>query len=522
MANITPYVQRTQPQSGGMMPRASAPNVQQPSMFGMVADALGQLAVNQQKREDEQGRAWAIDAVSQARLQWASQLAESQATADPGAPNFTSDFIGKFDQYSSEALKNAPTESAKKYLHERLTDIRTSLGEKAITFEAGARVDYRDSQFNRAIDNGQKLMMTDPTQFEVSLQETLAVIDSSEMPPKERDAMRQKAISGIATAAVWSQIQKSPTAFMQSIGMQGGAGGAGAVNGQTGNKAFDILPFNDRVKMIGQALALNNSITSEADKAAEKLRKEKGDDMMKEAISRLSAQPGQPKLDRDFIEQARPFISPAEYKSLLEMHKNGGITGADGPKSDPDTFRHLQMLLRTDPESAQKEAFTAHANGHLSNSDLSSITQRAYTLDRQGGPKSTYERTRAYITGNLDPGPMVQDPVGRARMASAVNEFDKWMEGGKHTDAEIEARGEQIIKQWRFVNMKDTVAGFPQPRYGSVPRTGDPAAQIKAIANSYLLTKKAYENKQITKEEFMEESSRLNNWRKAIARGHGG
>lgn len=518
MTNITQYVQRTTPQSNGPMARASAPNLPADNTFGIIADTINGMLQNQQKREDEKGRAWAIDAVSQARLHWSTQLAERQASAAEGADNFTQSFVSDFDEYSKTTLENAPGDPARKYLHERLADIRTQLGEKAITFEASARVDYRDNKFNSAIENTQKLMMTDPSQFEVGLGELIAVIGASELPPATKANMRDKAVKQVAMAAVTSQMQKSPDGFMQSIGMGGGKNGAGFVKGETGNKAFDILSFEERTKVMGQALTMKNSLDSESERTADRARKDKGDEMMKEALSRLDPQPGGARLDREFIEAARHWVSPAEYKSLLQMQR-GGLTsdGSSSTRSDPGTYRYLQQLLRDNPELVQKEAFTAHANGHISNSDLSSITQKASTLDRQGGPKTVYERMRNYISGSLDPGPMVQDPRGRGRLASALNEFDAWVEGEgkgqKRSDAEIEARGEEIIRQWQFVDLRDTAAGLSQPRFGRVSKGGPDfkarKAEINAIHNH---NGNLYQQRKITEKELLAETARLNKW----------
>lgn len=523
MANITQYVQRTTPQGIGPMPRASAPNIPANNTFGKVADAINGMLENRAKREDEKGRAWAIDALSQARLHWSTQLLERQASAAEGADGFTQTFVGDFDKFSKDALENAPTDSARQYMHERLSSMRTELGEKAINFEATARIDYRDNKFNSAIDNTQKLMMTDPSQFDVGVSELVAVIDSSELPPAAKANMRVKAIGSVALAAVTSQMQRSPTAFMQSIGMGGDKNGAGLVKGETGNKAFDLLPFAERTKVMGQALTLKNSMDTEAERNADKMRKEKGDEMMKEALSRLDPQSGQPRLDRQFIEAARPWVSPAEYKSLLQMQRGGlASDGSRSAKSDPGTYRHLQMLLRDDPEQAQKEAFNAHANGLISNSDLSSITGKASTLDRQGGPKTVYERVRQYISGSLDPGPMVTDPIGRGRLASAMNEFDAWVEdapkGHKRSDSEIEARGEEIIRQWQLVNMRKTTMGLSQPRFGTLSRGGpDFEARKAEVGNAWLKTKEKFKQGKITKQEMYDESSRLSSWLTVIS-----
>lgn len=504
------------------MARASAVNVPTANPFGAISDAINGMLENQAKREDEQGRAWAIDAVSQARLHWSTQLAERQAGATEGAADFTKTFVTDFDGYTKSTLESAPNEPARKYLHERLADIRTSLGEKAITFEASARVDYRDNKFNSAIDNTQKLMMTDPAQFEVGLGELLAVINASELPPATKANMRVKAVTGVALAAVTSQMQKSPSQFMASIGMGGGKNGAGMVRGETGNKAFDVLSFEERTKVMGQALTLKNGMDSESEHAADRVRKEKGDEMMKEALARLDPQPGGPRLDRQFIEAARYWVSPAEYKSLLQMQRGGlSSDGSSSTKSDPGTYRHLQQLLRSDPEAAQREAFTAHANGHISNSDLSSITGKASTLDRQGGPKTVYERVRQYVSGSLDPGPMVTDPAGRGRMASALNEFDAWVEGDgkiKRTDAEIETRGNEIIRQWRFINLSQTKATLPQPRFGAITREGDDFEKRKAeIGASWLKTREKHTQKKITWQEMANEADRLREWLKIVS-----
>ena len=267
MPSILQYQQRTSPQASYATPRAAALNTQGVDVAGL-ADAFTGMLENQRKRQEEEGRAWAIEAVSDARLQWTSRLMDNQATADFGAPDFTQNFVKEFDAYSAEAIKNAPNPAAQKHLRERLADIRTTLGERAITFEAGARIDLRDTKFNAAIDNTQKLMNADPGQFEVGLAELLTVIDSSELPPAKRADMRQKAIGKVADAAVWSQINRSPERFLESIG------GDGPLRGATGNKPFDVLPFEQRTQMLSKAISEKNFRAGEANRDREQRRLE--------------------------------------------------------------------------------------------------------------------------------------------------------------------------------------------------------------------------------------------------------
>lgn len=472
------------------MPRANPMQVGDNPLAG-VAEMFGKLGEAAQQRQDEAGRAWAIEAVSNARLEWTSHLQERQANAELGAPDFTGKFITDFDAYADEAVKAAPSEAAGKFFRERLLDIRTSLGEKAITFEAAARVDYRDTKFNNAIDAGQKVVSVDPSQFEVVLAEQLAVVDSSALPPKARADMRQKVISSIAGASVWSQIRSNPSAFLEQIGYA--ADNKQGVIGKTGNKAFDILPFETRNKMVADAISEINKINTEAERATERQRKEKADEFMKEAIARANPQSGSPRLDRNFVEQARPFVTPAQYESLIKMMKGDGEGG-----TDPEAFAALQRLVYSDPEAAVQQAFVYHRNGAINNGTLSSVLSRAHELGRQGGPKSEYERTRQRITGNLDPGPFVQDPAGRTRMAEALYEFDAWMEGGKRSETEVAEKGREIIAKY---SLWDKTKVMP-PKVDTKKPTSPREKALAPIGQEWDKVKKDYAAKRISKQEY--------------------
>jgi len=615
MPNITPYSQHVNTPVPGGLPNTHVRPVDISGFTAGMGDAIKAF----QGSQEEKGRAWAVDALSQARLHWSSHLYERQANAKDGAENFTKSFVDDFNAYTDKAVEAAPTPYAKEYMKERMFELRTFLGERALAFEAEARIDYRENKFESSIENTKKLMNVDPDQFAIALAEELAVIDSAALPPKRRATMRQKAIEEVAGAAVWSQINKDPAKFLESIKMhtwgasgpattgaapadvpvlynpdgtistertitvesdgkhyliptivdgkaygaetaidmwsagknkpiavfdsaaeadkyareRSAAGGklsvkpAGVVGdpanrpgtptglqGVTGNKPFDILPFDKRLHMLSEALTLKNRIDSETDKLAERERKAMAESSMKEAWFRLDAG----KLTKGYIEEIRPLISDSEYHSLL----TGLRKGADGSdsKSDPETFGMLQNMLYVNPQSARSNALTFHRQGRLTNSDLSAILTKANELDRQGGPKTEFERTRARIVGNLDPGPMVQDPIGRGRLAEALYTYDSWAEihsrgNARIPDKEIAKRGEEIINQYRFINLSSTAAGLPKPRFGDVRRNpGDPAGMLQDIARAWSATKQAYDSKKISKEEYHQESQILNNWRK--------
>jgi hypothetical protein len=502
------------PQSGGTIPHAIAPQIPQGGAFGGLAEAVGGAINAYQKSQDEQARAWTVDAVSQSRLQWTSKLADMQANSEPGAPEFSQKFVQDFDAYAADALENAPSDAARKFFHERLADIRTTLGEKAISFEAASRIDYRDAKFDSAADAGAKLVASDPGQFDAVLAEQVAVIRASAMPPKQREDREQKTIKTLAGASVWAQVMGNPEQFIQMASSESG------LRGVTGNKAWDILPFDERKSYLEKAISLKNSHDADTERAAKKAHEELEQSSMKEALGRVNPVNGEPRLNRAYVEQIRPLVSASNYMTLLKTLEQGGFSEG-GPKTNPAVFRDLQVKLRTDPEGALKDASTYHRNGLLANTDLSSIMEKADVRARQGGPKTEYERTHDRIVGRLDPGPMVDDPLGRSRLADALYEFDGWVKGSKRTDDEISKKGEDIVRRYAFVDFTQTMAGLPQPIYGSIRKdASDPQGQLMDIAKAWNKTEVEYKAKRITKEVRDTEASRLNAWRKEVVRAN--
>jgi hypothetical protein len=479
-----------------------------------VARAFESIANDVSQRNDEEARAWSSNALSKARLDWTTQLLDRQSNAQPGAPDFTPAVIKDFDDYATKTIETAPTRAAKQFLHERLSALRTDIGEKAAVFEAQARIDYRTDQFTTSIDTTSKLMNTDPSQYAPALAEQLAIIDASAMLPIKKSAMRQLAVEKVSSAAVWSQVQKSPSAFLESIGFGPEIPGkarksSGDLTGITGNTAFDALPFEKRTQLFEGAIRLKAQIDGDADKAVKAASAKLAEDAMKEAWNRLNSG----KLSKSYIEQIRPLLSAPEYHSLLTATKEGG-----GQRTDPGTFRRLQELMYSNPKEAETFAFTAHKNGLLSNENLSSALSRSRELDRSGGPKSEYERSRNFIRGSLDPGPMVNDPVNRSRLAEALDTFDRWVDAGqgKRTDSEIQKRGQEVIEQYRFINLSDTVLALPSPRSGQIRRNpADKTGITTDILSAHRKAQADFEAGRMSKADYDQEMNILNRWRKA-------
>jgi len=515
-------------QTGGMPPRANAESFRSasaydPASLDALANAGYKMAGVLAEREDEEGRAWSASSISTARLDWSEQLVKRQADAEPGAPNFVAKFVEDFDKYSAETLANAPNDRAKNFMGQRLGDLRATLGVQAMQFEAQARIDYRTDQFNEGVSKAEKLMNTDPSQYETVMQEQISLLANSGVPPVKRSELAQRASDRISAAAVWSEIQRSPNGFLQAIGFQDGPDAkkgrisSGDLKGQTGFLPYDNLPFEKRIGFLEQALRLKSQIGADGDRGARELREQMREDAMKEGWFLQS----NGKLTREYIESVRPVLNSSEYKALSDA-----LVKPDTQKNDPGTFRQLEtMISQGRIGEAQRFAFTSHAAGLISNETLSSTVSRAVALGKEGqsnGPKNEYERMRSYITGRMDPGPLVQDPVGRSRLADALYEYDTWYKagaGGKRTDTEIRDFGKELPGRYKLIDFNDTVLTLPLPRSGNVRRNAaDMKGMEQDLHTAMATARQRLADKQYTKADYDNEVATISRWLAAMKR----
>lgn len=233
MPKIQVYEQQTSPSGLGPNVRASGERITSPlgDTFGQIQNGLNEInqglmlgeradnleAKKLKVQEENDAVAWSGKVLSDAHIQWDEEYLKSQESAKPAGAGFTPELLNKFDKYSEETVKNAPTDAAKKYLTERLTSMRTTLAGKALTFEATARRDYRMDQSNAMIDNNAKSVQDNPGNFKTLYAESLASIDALELPPQEKSALRDKLKSTLPYAAVYGQVRVDPEAVARKL-----------------------------------------------------------------------------------------------------------------------------------------------------------------------------------------------------------------------------------------------------------------------------------------------------------------
>ncbi|MBU7436520.1 lytic transglycosylase domain-containing protein [Paraburkholderia fungorum] len=160
------------------------------------------------EQQEQTARTWAGNAASQASLDWTQQLDARKQAASGAAVGFTPGVLGDFDTYASKTLENAPTPLARQFLQQHLTNLRTNIGQQAISFEASAALGDRITTTQNSIDNWANVVAKDPSQYTTALATINATMP--DVGPEKKTALAQAAQKALGNAAVQNMIATDP------------------------------------------------------------------------------------------------------------------------------------------------------------------------------------------------------------------------------------------------------------------------------------------------------------------------
>lgn len=282
------------------------------------------------------------------------------------------------------------------------------------------------------------------------------------------------------------------------------------------NAAADALALDEtyaanldpvaRARWTDTAYRRSESERLRVERAEEKLRKEKGNEFLSEAYSRQAGGT----LTREYIEEVRPWVTPAEYKGLRDVFGKKSAT-----EDNRAAFGDVQRLLYENPQEARATALRYHGAGQLTDATLSSVLSKSRELERSEGPKSPYERSRQFVANVLDPGPFSSDPAPKARLGLALKELDDWVVSVREStkkdpeDKAIETKTQEVVKRYTLVDMADLA------RRSGLGAQPTPEAQLETVRlqGEKLLADR--EAKRITQAEFNRKMAELDKVRKA-------
>lgn len=226
MATIPLYQRRISPSAGGITPQISGADPMAGAL-GNVARTLDQIGQDQERqakeaeriakaKEREDAAAWTANAMSAAHVQWIDRSRSAMDEAAPGAPDFSAQMLKEYDNYTAEQLKQAPNDTAKQYMGERLSSLRTNLYGRWVNFQAEAGVQERNRVWGQTSKNIEAVAARDPEQAKIMLAEAQATLRDSQH--KEWAAATfDKIQAPTIVAAVQGMVERNPAGALKLL-----------------------------------------------------------------------------------------------------------------------------------------------------------------------------------------------------------------------------------------------------------------------------------------------------------------
>ena len=189
--------------------------------MGRLAQGLerqGQVDFALEKdRIETEGRVWAANASSKADLDMTGFLNESSLAAPDGAPGFTPSFLDNYDKYTSDALKNAPSQFARAALQDHMTQSRVAFGRAAMNYESDERARYTGQQIDDGVGMSATIVNSNPATFTREMGKWASTIGAANVPAEAKQKLRDLARGQLVNAAVLAWINQDPTAAQKDL-----------------------------------------------------------------------------------------------------------------------------------------------------------------------------------------------------------------------------------------------------------------------------------------------------------------
>lgn len=490
---IRQYDQQIGLDGGGRMPRASVPDLAPGPGAALVhfGDQLGRVEqeLTKTRREadltDRLGRATAeladLELTYEKDTDFKTAGSRFQQAVDEvkskyidGADPVVAQAFGK--RYSELAL--AKSLSVRKAAVKREMDYNVASLDTSLDVFATSAAKAKSPEERDLIDNQARVAIA-------------SAVASGSITQEDAGKRERRYRSRLDEATVLRDMQENPSITADKLAIDP-------------SYAANVDPVQ-RERYVSQAYTRAESIRTREEARIAKEHKQRGDELMMDAWSRLEAG----KLTRDHIENIRGFLSPGEYHSLLRGVREKKESSAMKNDEAAVAAVYRKLYVENDPDGAEKLAFRYQQNGLMKAATLGAVIGTARSISRQEGPRTEYERSRQYIVQVLDAGALSGDPAPKARMGVALRELDDYVAGGKRTDEEVRKKANEVVSRYQIIDMNDLIT-----KTGLGARN-DPQMTLDRITGEASRLQREVEAKRMSKGDFDKRMTNLNAQRKA-------
>jgi hypothetical protein len=320
------------------------------------------------------------------------------------------------------------------------------------------------------------------------------------LTPIEAEEVIKKGKKSLALAHVYSLVETNPEEAERRL--------AAGVN----DPLFSSLSTEQRFNLHNRAQSTIQTRARQAEAAAEKERKQQGEESLKNVYQHAA----RGTLTSDMIEDARPYITAAEYRNLLKTQ------GPDErSQDDPEAIIDLTSRIDTEnPAEFAKNASVYMREGKLKTSTYLTLAEKNRAASRDDQPASPYKSGREMVRVTLDPGQLLSGPaaqIARTAQQQAMTEFDNWAAANpRATRADYLNEAQETVKRYQIVPFDQMKLATGLSRYFG-PKTRDAVTVEDVDAAEARLTVEMDAGR-LTPEQQAFEIRLLQNWREILNR----
>ena len=182
-----------------------------------LAQGLKIIGEAQLKMEERDAVDYVSTQFSQFQLDQLKQFQDLSVNS-ANVDKFTDDYLSGYDTGASPLIENAPNQQAKELMQEQLTKFRTSMGMKAIQFQASEKMAIRKDNFQNTIQNIANTIADNP-ELAPELYKTAegAAAAARAMGTFKEDAEIDDILSKLKPIEAQAWLNKDPVRFKQDL-----------------------------------------------------------------------------------------------------------------------------------------------------------------------------------------------------------------------------------------------------------------------------------------------------------------
>lgn len=480
---------------------------------GMAGRAVGDIANTLDQKYKADTATWAGEQISNFRVQALKTLDDMKGQVQGDPSDFTSKYLASFDK-QAQPLTDTGNPVAHAMIQKGLGDLRNTLTEHSMEWEATQRVAYRTDAIKTGLQNQLPLVEAHPELADQVGSTLMDQINTVGGNPSQRLTMARSMHEQLSEAAAYGLARQNPRGVLDALNnpehaptqIQGLTVDQiervrARANQHLADPVFAALSQNDisgAQRQLNQNADVMDPHTYESVQRGilatqehqvvmqEKNQKLASDNLSKEGDSLLAN--GQ--LTARWIEGHRNTLEPNEFRYFYKA-----LSGTDESATNPRVFADL-YLKAANGQDVRDDARSALVDSHtLSRADFTKI---AGLVD--GERPGWFKRGTQSIAGSLDPGQLNPDPDAHHSRALALQDWEDWAQ--KHpqaSDKEAETMSNTISDHYRIVPAASTVLSMKAPLYLTgtraqpVDEQGKPDPMLNATARRTMAALKAGE-----------------------------